>query len=65
MKLSYQSEHSNVSLQDIVESLKCVEGVTEHLHEREDETQKISILSRRVPAYYRANGVRKTGGLSS
>lgn len=41
IKLNYQSRHLNISPQNIVESLKCVHRVTEDLHKREDETEKI------------------------
>lgn len=64
MKLNYRSKHTNSSPKDIVESLKCMQGMTEHLNERADETQKISILRRHVPAYYQAIGVKKSGELN-
>lgn len=59
MKLYYQSVHVNIFPEDDVESLKRAQGVTEHLHEREDEKQEFSIFISRVPPYYQANGVRK------
>lgn len=62
MRLNYQSQHTNISLKDIVESLKCMQGVNENLHKREDETEN---FNRRVPSYYWANGVQKSGGVAS
>lgn len=50
MKLNYPSERMNIWPEAGVESLTCGGGG------EKDETQKISILTRRVPAYYHAKG---------
>lgn len=55
---NYQSQHANILPEDIVESLKCMQGVMEHLCETEDETLK------KIPRCYQANGVRESGELN-
>lgn len=56
MKLSYPSERMNIWPEGGVESLTYAGEGGEM---EKDETQKISILTRRVPAYYQEKGVWK------